>query len=41
MGKAIFERIPLNSFLARTILRKLAGKRTKFEDMYGCDKEVS
>lgn len=40
IGKAIFERIPINSFLDRTILRQLIGGTIKIEDIYGFDKQV-
>jgi hypothetical protein len=42
LGKAIFEKIPVNSYLDRTILRQLTSKSSEiqFYDIFGYDKEV-
>lgn len=41
IGKAIFERIPLQCFLNYTILRQLCGQPLQFNDLYNYDKDVS
>lgn len=38
LGKAIFEKIPIQSYLDRTILRQICGQTVKIEDIYGYDK---
>ena len=42
LGKAIFEKIPINSYLDRTILRQLARRdaHLEFADIFGYDKEL-
>lgn len=40
IGKAIFERIPLNCYLNYTILRQLGGRPLQFNDLYSYDKDV-
>jgi hypothetical protein len=40
LGKAIFERIPLNCYLDRTILRQLCSQRVNLSDIAGYDKEL-
>lgn len=42
LGKAIFEKIPINSYLDRTLLRQLSSRHSKIElyDVFGYDKEV-
>jgi hypothetical protein len=42
LGKAIFEKIPINSYLDRTLLRQLACRHNGIElyDVFGYDKEV-
>lgn len=41
IGKAIFERIPMQGLLDRVILRHLIGDNVKIEDIYGHDKQVT
>jgi len=38
LGKAIFERIPLNCYLDRTLLRQLCSQRVTLADIAGYDK---
>jgi hypothetical protein len=42
LGKAIFEKIPMNTYLDRTMLRQLLSKNNsiEFHDVFGYDKEV-
>lgn len=40
IGKAIFERIPVNCFLDRTIIRQICNQSVELADIYGYDKEV-
>jgi E3 ubiquitin-protein ligase HUWE1 len=42
LGKAIFEKIPINSYLDRTLLRQLSSRQNNLElyDIFGYDKEV-
>jgi hypothetical protein len=42
LGKAIFEKIPMNTYLDRTMLRQLMSKNAniEFHDIFGYDKEV-
>lgn len=42
LGKAIFEKIPVNSYLDRTLLRQLCSKTAEIQlyDIFGYDKEV-
>lgn len=42
LGKAIFEKIPVSSYLDRTILRQLASRdaHIEFADIFGYDKEL-
>ena len=37
LGKSIFEKIPILSYLDRTILRQLTGQPLQMEDIYGFD----
>ena len=43
LGKAIFEKIPVNSYLDRTLLRQLCSKTAEIQlyDIFGYDKEVT
>jgi hypothetical protein len=41
MGKAIFERIPVECPLNYTILRQLCGQPIQMNDIYTYDKDVS
>ena len=40
IGKAIFERIPLNSYLDRSIIKHILGKPIELDDIYYYDKQV-
>lgn len=40
LGKAVFEKIPILSYLDRTILRLITGRALELEDIYGFDKGV-
>lgn len=40
LGKAIFERIPLNCYLDRTLLRQLCSQKVVLADVAGFDKEL-
>ena len=42
LGKAIFEKIPINSYLDRTLLRQLLGVNNSvtMSDIFGFDKEL-
>jgi len=38
IGKCIFERIPLNAFLDRTLIRHILGQKIEFNDIFFYDK---
>lgn len=40
LAKAIFEKIPINSYIDRTIIRQLCGGPVQLDDIYGFDEEV-
>ncbi len=40
LGKAIFERIPLNCYLDKTLLRQLCGQKVQLADVSGFDSEL-
>ena len=40
LGKAIFERIPLTTYLDRTLLRQICNGSVKIQDIYGFDSEL-
>jgi hypothetical protein len=37
LGKAIFERMPLNCYLDRTLLRQLCSQKVRMSDVNGYD----
>lgn len=40
IGKAMFERIPVNCFMDRALLRQLCGGAVQLSDVYGYDTEL-
>jgi len=40
IGKAIFERISINCYLDRTVLRQILGQAVHLEDVYTYDENV-
>jgi hypothetical protein len=40
LGKAIFERIPLNCYLDRTLLRQLCSQKVRMSDVSGYDAQL-
>lgn len=40
IGKALFDRVPLDCFLTRSIWRQVCGQETQFCDFYSYDREM-
>lgn len=40
IGKALFDRVPLDCFLTRSIWRQLCSQEVQFSDLYSYDRDI-